>query len=82
GQPGICFVSRGPGATNAAIGVHTARDDSTPMILFIGPVGGATADRQCFQEVDYRAMYAPLAKWVAQIERADRIPEYLARAWT
>ena len=82
GQPGICFVSRGPGATNAAIGVHTAREDSTPMILFIGQVGGDTADRQCFQEVDYRAMYAPLAKWVAQIERADRIPEYLARAWT
>lgn len=81
GQPGICFVSRGPGATNAAIGVHTAREDSTPMILFIGQVGGDTADRQCFQEVDYRAMYAPLAKWVAQIERADRIPEYLARAW-
>ena len=82
GQPGICFVSRGPGATNAAIGVHTAREDSTPMILFIGQVGGDTADRQCFQEVDYRAMYAPLAKWVAQIERADRIPEYVARAWT
>jgi len=81
GQPGICFVSRGPGATNAAIGVHTAREDSTPMILFIGQVGGDTADRQCFQEVDYRALYAPLAKWTAQIERADRIPEYLARAW-
>lgn len=81
GQPGICFVSRGPGATNAAIGVHTAREDSSPMILFIGQVGGDTSDRQCFQEVDYRAMYAPLAKWTAQIERADRIPEYLARAW-
>ncbi|MDQ6213017.1 thiamine pyrophosphate-binding protein, partial [Achromobacter insolitus] len=81
GQPGICFVSRGPGATNAAIGVHTAREDSTPMILFIGQVGSDTVDRQCFQEVDYRAMYTPLAKWVAQIERADRIPEYLARAW-
>ncbi|MEN4919115.1 thiamine pyrophosphate-dependent enzyme [Achromobacter spanius] len=81
GQPGICFVSRGPGATNAAIGVHTAREDSTPMILFIGQVGSDTVDRQCFQEVDYRAMYAPLAKWAAQIDRADRIPEYLARAW-
>ncbi|MVW80504.1 thiamine pyrophosphate-dependent enzyme [Bordetella sp. 02P26C-1] len=81
GEPGICFVSRGPGATNAAIGVHTAREDSTPMILFIGQVGTDTVDRQCFQEVDYRAMYAPLAKWVAQIERADRIPEYIARAW-
>lgn len=82
GQPGICFVSRGPGATNAAIGVHTAREDSTPMILFIGQVGSDTVDRQCFQEVDYRAMYAPLAKWAAQIDRADRIPEYIARAWT
>jgi acetolactate synthase-1/2/3 large subunit len=81
GEPGICFVSRGPGATNASIGVHTAREDSTPMILFIGQVGGDSVDRQCFQEVDYRAMYAPLAKWVAQIERADRIPEYIARAW-
>lgn len=81
GQPGICFVSRGPGATNAAIGVHTAREDSTPMILFIGQVGSDSADRQCFQEVDYRAMYAPLAKWAAQIDRADRIPEYVARAW-
>ncbi|WP_144641183.1 thiamine pyrophosphate-binding protein [Bordetella genomosp. 13] len=81
-QPGICFVSRGPGACNAAIGVHTAREDSTPMILFIGQVGGDARDRQCFQEVDYRAMYAPLAKWAAQIERADRIPEYLARAWS
>lgn len=82
GQPGICFVSRGPGATNAAIGVHTAREDSTPMILFIGQVGSESVDRQCFQEVNYRAMYAPLAKWAAQIDRADRIPEYVARAWT
>lgn len=82
GRPGICFVSRGPGATNASIGVHTAREDSTPMILFIGQVGSDMVDRQCFQEVDYRAMYAPLAKWVVQIEHAERIPEYIARAWT
>jgi acetolactate synthase-1/2/3 large subunit len=81
GRPGICFVSRGPGATNAAIGVHTARQDSTPMILFVGQVGGDTVDRECFQEVDYRQLFAPLAKWAAQIERADRIPEYVARAW-
>lgn len=82
GEPGICFVSRGPGATNAAIGIHTAHQDSTPLIMFIGQVGSDTVDRECFQEVDYRKMFAPLAKWVAQIDRADRIPEYLSRAYS
>lgn len=82
GEPGICFVSRGPGATNASIGIHTAHQDSTPLIMFIGQVGSDTVDRECFQEVDYRKMYAPLAKWVAQIDRADRIPEYLSRAYS
>ncbi|MES2257834.1 MAG: thiamine pyrophosphate-binding protein [Pseudomonadota bacterium] len=81
GQPGICFVTRGPGATNASIGVHTAFQDSTPMILFIGQVGGDFIDREAFQEIDYRRMYGQMAKWVAQIDRADRIPEYLARAF-
>lgn len=81
GKPGICFVTRGPGATNAAIGVHTAFQDSTPMILFIGQVGGDFVDREAFQEIDYRRMYGQMAKWVAQIDRADRIPEYLARAF-
>jgi acetolactate synthase-1/2/3 large subunit len=81
GKPGICFVTRGPGATNASIGVHTAYQDSTPMILFIGQVGGDFIDREAFQEVDYRRMYGQMAKWVAQIDRADRIPEYLARAF-
>ncbi|TWI63532.1 acetolactate synthase-1/2/3 large subunit [Pseudoduganella lurida] len=81
GQPGICFVTRGPGATNASIGVHTAYQDSTPMILFIGQVGGDFVDREAFQEVDYRRMYGQMAKWVAQIDRAERIPEYLARAF-
>ncbi|MET0319664.1 MAG: thiamine pyrophosphate-binding protein [Duganella sp.] len=81
GQPGICFVTRGPGATNAAIGVHTAYQDSTPMILFIGQVGSDFLDREAFQEIDYRRMYGQMAKWVAQIDRADRIPEYLARAF-
>ncbi|WP_377703402.1 thiamine pyrophosphate-binding protein [Pseudoduganella sp. UC29_71] len=81
GQPGICFVTRGPGATNASIGVHTAFQDSTPMILFIGQVGGDFMDREAFQEIDYRRMYGQMAKWVAQIDRADRIPEYMARAF-
>ena len=81
GKPGICFVTRGPGATNASIGVHTAFQDSTPMILFIGQVGNDFVDREAFQEIDYRRMYGQMAKWVAQIDRADRVPEYLARAF-
>lgn len=81
GKPGICFVTRGPGATNASIGVHTAFQDSTPMILFIGQVGNDFVDREAFQEIDYRRMYGQMAKWVAQIDRADRIPEYMARAF-
>jgi acetolactate synthase-1/2/3 large subunit len=81
GTPGICMVTRGPGAANASIGVHTAMQDSTPLILFIGQVASDCADREAFQEVDYRRMYAPLAKWVAQIDRADRIPEYISRAF-
>ena len=81
GRPGICFVTRGPGATNASIGVHTAYQDSTPMILFIGQVGNDFSDREAFQEIDYRRMYGQMAKWVAQIDRAERIPEYLARAF-
>ena len=81
GRPGICMVTRGPGATNAAIGVHTAFQDSTPIILFIGQVGGDFLDREAFQEIDYRRMYAPIAKWAAQIDRAERIPEYLSHAF-
>ncbi|MES2130078.1 MAG: thiamine pyrophosphate-binding protein [Pseudomonadota bacterium] len=81
GRPGICFVTRGPGATNASIGVHTAYQDSTPMILFIGQVGNDFMDREAFQEIDYRRMYGQMAKWVTQIDRADRIPEYMARAF-
>src|SRR5580693_1628758 len=67
GQPGICLVTRGPGATNAAIGVHTAFQDSTPLILLIGQVGGDFVEREAFQEMDYRRVYGPMAKWVAQI---------------
>ena len=81
GRPGICFVTRGPGATNAAIGVHAAHQDSTPMILFIGQVGNAFVEREAFQEIDYRRMYGPLTKWVAQVDRADRVPEYVSRAF-
>ncbi|MBL8346669.1 MAG: thiamine pyrophosphate-binding protein [Rubrivivax sp.] len=85
GRPGICFVTRGPGATNASIGVHTAFQDSTPMVLFVGQVASDQRDREAFQEIDYRQMFSPgtlgLAKWVAEIESADRLPEYVARAF-
>jgi acetolactate synthase-1/2/3 large subunit len=81
GAPGVCFVTRGPGATNASIGVHAAMQDSTPMILLVGQVARDQADREAFQEIDYRRMFAPVAKWVAQIEDAARIPEYLSRAF-
>ena len=81
GKPGICFVTRGPGATNASIGVHTAFQDSTPMILFIGQADQSMLDREAFQEVDFRAMFAPLAKWAAEIRDPDRITEYVARAF-
>jgi acetolactate synthase I/II/III large subunit len=81
GRPGICFVTRGPGATNGAIGVHVAYQDSTPMILFVGQVGNEFVDREAFQEIDYRRMYGPMAKWVAQIDRAERVPEYVNRAF-
>jgi len=81
GRPGVALVTRGPGACHAAIGVHTAAQDSTPMVLLVGQVERTSAEREAFQEVDYRQMFAPLAKWVAQIDRAERIPEYLARAF-
>ena len=81
GRPGIAFVTRGPGATNASGGVHVAMQDSTPMILFIGDVARGDRDREGFQEVDFPAFFAPIAKWAARIEDARRIPEYVARAW-
>ena len=81
GRPGVLMVTRGPGATNASIGIHTAHQDSTPMVVLIGQVGNDFTDREAFQEIDYRRMLGPLAKWVAQIDRADRIPEYLAHAF-
>ncbi len=81
GRPGVAFVTRGPGATNASIGVHVAMQDSQPMILFIGDVDRGTRDREAFQEVDFTAMFAPIAKWAARIDDARRIPEYVARAY-
>jgi len=81
GRPGICAVSRGPGATNAANGLHTAHQDSTPVILFIGQVSRAERDREAQQEIDYREMFRPLTKWVAEVSDADRIPEYVSHAF-
>jgi len=85
GRPGICFVTRGPGATNASIGVHTAFQDSTPLILFVGQVASDQRDREAFQELDYRQMFGPgtlgMAKWVGEVHDADRLPEYVARAF-
>src|SRR4051794_41070217 len=81
GRPGVAFVTRGPGATNASGGVHVAFQDSTPMILFIGDVARGDRDREGFQEIDFPAFFAPVAKWAARIEEARRIPEYVARAY-
>ena len=81
GRPGVVFVTRGPGATNAAVGIHTAAQDSTPLVAFVGQIGSDTVDREAFQEIDYRRMYSGVAKWAAQIDRADRIPEYVAHAF-
>ena len=81
GEPGVLMVTRGPGATNGAIGVHTGFQDSTPMVVFIGQVGNEFAEREAFQEIDYRRMYGQMSKWVAQIDRVERIPEYVSRAF-
>jgi acetolactate synthase I/II/III large subunit len=85
GRPGVCFVTRGPGATNASIGVHTAFQDSTPMVLFVGDVASDTRDREAFQEVNYLSFFGPstggMAKRVERIDDAKRIPEYIARAF-
>ncbi|WP_065755882.1 thiamine pyrophosphate-binding protein [Bradyrhizobium paxllaeri] len=81
GHPGICFVTRGPGASHAAIGVHTASQDSTPMILFIGQVARGMLGREAWQEVNFRRMFGSMAKWVVEIDRAERIPELVSRAF-
>jgi acetolactate synthase-1/2/3 large subunit len=81
GRPGICLVTRGPGATHASVGVHTAYQDSTPMILLVGQVPRQMIGREAFQELDYPAVFGGLAKWAAQVDRAERVPELLARAF-
>lgn len=81
GTPGICFVTRGPGATNAAAGIHIASQDSTPMILFVGQVARGMLGRECFQELDYKAVFGSMAKWVVEIDDASRIPELVSRAF-
>src|SRR5438128_9039885 len=81
GKPGVVLVTRGPGACNASIGVHTAFQDSTPMVVLVGQVARHQIDREAFQEVDFRKMYAPLAKWVAQIDLAERVPELMNQAF-
>jgi acetolactate synthase-1/2/3 large subunit len=82
GRPGVAFVTRGPGATNAAIGVHVAHQDSTPMLLLVGDVARGDRDREGFQEIDFLTFFAPLTKWVGRVEDARRIPEYVARAYS
>jgi acetolactate synthase-1/2/3 large subunit len=81
GRPGICFVTRGPGATNASPGLHIAMQDSTPLILFVGQIERGMRDREAFQELDYRAAFGALAKWVVEIDDAGRIPEIVSRAF-
>ncbi|MBY6156133.1 thiamine pyrophosphate-binding protein [Pseudooceanicola nitratireducens] len=81
GRPGICFVTRGPGATNAAAGVHVAMQDSTPMILFVGQIGRDMTYREAFQELDYGQVFGTMAKWAFQIDNPARIPELIARAF-
>src|SRR3954447_13614354 len=81
GRPGVAFVTRGPGATNASGGVHVAFQDSAPMILFVGDVARGDRDREGFQEIDFPAFFGPIAKWAARIDDARRIPEYVARAY-
>ena len=81
GAPGVLFVTRGPGATNASSGIHVAMQDATPMVVFVGQIARAHRDRGAFQEVDYRAFFGPLAKWSCEVDQTERLPEYLARAF-
>src|SRR5437868_6176760 len=81
GRPGIAFVTRGPGATNGSPGIHIAKQDSTPMIMFVGQVAREMRDREAFQELDYRAVFGTMAKWVTEIDDPARIPEVVSRAF-
>ncbi len=80
-RPGVLFVTRGPGATNASAGIHVAMQDSTPMVVFVGQIDTSHRDREAFQEVDYKRFFSPLAKWVAEVDHTARLPEYIARAF-
>jgi acetolactate synthase-1/2/3 large subunit len=82
GRPGLCFVTRGPGATHAAAGIHTARQDSTPLLMLVGQVAREERGRESFQELDYEAVFGPMAKWAFELDDPERIPELLARAYT
>src|SRR5579872_3867036 len=81
GRPGVCFVTRGPGATNASAGIHIARQDSTPLVMFVGQVARDMREREAFQELDYRAVFGAMTKWTTEIEDASRIPELVSRAF-
>ena len=81
GRPGICFVTRGPGATNASAGVHVAHQDSTPLILFVGQVQRAVRGRESFQELDYAAVFGTMSKWATEVDEPERMPEIVARAF-
>jgi acetolactate synthase-1/2/3 large subunit len=84
GKPGVCFVTRGPGATNASAGIHIAHQDSTPMIMFVGQVERGLKDRESFQELDYRAVFGSMTKWTTEIDVAERVPELVSQrpAWS
>ena len=82
GRPGIAFVTRGPGACHASVGLHIAYQDSTPMILFVGDIDRNSRDREAFQEIDFKMFFRPLSKWVAEINDPDRLPEYINRAFS
>ena len=81
GRPGVVFVTRGPGATNAASGLHVAMQDSTPLVAFVGQIARGHRDREAFQELDYRRVFGPMVKWAAEVDRTERLPEYVDRAF-
>src|SRR6266852_6023450 len=81
GRPGVCFVTRGPGATNASAGIHIARQDSSPMIMFVGQVARHMREREAFQELDYRAVFGSMTKWTTEIDDPARVPEFVSRAF-
>src|SRR5277367_3469218 len=81
GRPGVCFVTRGPGATNASHGIHIARQDSTPLVMFVGQVARDMCEREAFQELDYRAVFGSMTKWATEIDDPARIPEIVSRAF-